>query len=61
MTEIKAEVPMAEMLEYAPGPAGDHGRAGRVLDGARALRGGPRTRGTAVVARAQQEQEAVRA
>ena len=45
VTEVKAEVPMAEMLELRAGPARDHGRAGRVLDGARPLRGGPRARG----------------
>ena len=42
VTEIKAEVPMAEMLELRARPARDHRRPGRVLDGARPLRGGAR-------------------
>ena len=42
MTEIKAELPMAELLGYAPGPALDHRRPGRLHDGVPALRGGPR-------------------
>ena len=41
-TEIKAEVPMAEMLTYAPGPAVDHRRPRRLHDGVPALRGGSR-------------------
>ena len=40
VTEVKAEVPMAEMLSYAP-DLRDHRRAGRVLDGAGPLRGDP--------------------
>ena len=47
VTEIKAEVPMAEMLELRPRPARDHRRPRRVLDGPGALRGGPRARGAA--------------
>ncbi len=45
MTEVKAEVPMSEMLAYAPGPALDHGRPGGVHDGVPALRGDPRPPG----------------
>ncbi len=41
MTEVKAEVPMAEVLDYAPGPAVDQRRPGRFHDGLRALRRGP--------------------
>ena len=41
MTEVKAEVPMAEILTYAPGPALADRRPGRVHDGVPALRGGP--------------------
>ena len=42
MTEIKAEVPMAEMLTYAPGSPLDHRGPGRLHDGVPALRGAPR-------------------
>ena len=41
MTEVKAEVPMAEMLDLRAGPALDHRRPGRVHAGVPALRGGP--------------------
>ena len=40
LTEIKAEVPMAEVLAYAPGPALDHRRPGRLLAGVPALPAG---------------------
>ncbi len=39
ITRIDAEVPMAEVLDYAPRPARDHGRPRRVHDRVRALRG----------------------
>ena len=42
VTEIKAEVPMAEMLDYAPDLRAITGRPGRVLDGPRPVRGGAR-------------------
>ena len=42
MTEVKAEVPMAEMLVLRARPALDHRRPRRVHDGVRALRGGSR-------------------
>ena len=41
MTEIKAEVPMAEMLDLRARPALDHRRPRRLHDGVPALRGGP--------------------
>ena len=40
-TEIKAEVPMAEVLDYAPRPAPDHRRPRRLHDGVHAPRGDP--------------------
>ena len=60
VTEIKAEVPMAEMLDYATRPARDHRRAGRVLDGPRPLRGGAGPRGATGHAAGRAEKEAVR-
>ena len=42
MTEVKAEVPMSEMLSYAPDLRVDHRRPGRVHARVPALRGDPR-------------------
>ena len=41
-TEVKAEVPMAEVLDYAPDLRSISGGRGRFHDGVRALRGDPR-------------------
>ena len=55
VTEVKAEVPMAELLSYAPDLRAITGRPGRVLDGAGPLRGDPRAHRAMVVQEAARE------